>query len=363
MRRREGDHTSDESEDVDSFGPLPVLRSDELPRSLNFENAVSYDGRLAANTRRSGLLENSRPQSILSYKLNEPKMVTFVRNGDRYFSGVKMNVSQRNFRTWSVLLAELSRSINLPAGVRQIFTPENGHRVTELTQLEPQKTYVCASNEPFKKIDYSTTRPPSVFQTTVRAKLPTSLLEAAERNTLNDSMYSTGNEKTKGGGHFPARNSKRSRSRRPSIRSIETVDESLLGLSTCQTSVTSLVGSTEGFPSKRTSPLKNQSSPSHTAKLVRLMVFKDGPPPRRSVNVPLNKSAISSWEQVRCLISDSLGVTNGCVHLFRPDGQEVRSLSQLWKAGNVLVAAGAEGFDVGEFMIGAGEYTVRIITA
>ncbi|KAF3840856.1 hypothetical protein F7725_006718 [Dissostichus mawsoni] len=54
------------------------------------------------------------------------KKVRFYRNGDRYFKGIVYAVATDRFRTFDALLADLTRSlsdhINLPQGVRFIFT-------------------------------------------------------------------------------------------------------------------------------------------------------------------------------------------------------------------------------------------------
>lgn len=361
------------TEEMDTLGPLPVLRgsgqpsrSRRLSESLGFTrptggNAASAGDR--THTRRLALLDGQ--QSISSgYKLYEPKIVTFVRNGDRFFGGVKINVSQRNIRTFEVLLSELSRSIDLPSGVRQIYTPENGHRVTDLHQLEPQKIYVCASNEPFKKIDYSSVSAPTAFLTAVRNKPALPLIEnAGERNAFSESLSSSTlsvrSIKSRGDGssvYFPGRR----KSRRLSSVSVEIpVTEHAGHLGSQMTPAVKRSGLNpslnakegSGLLSKQLSPLKQADHTPPTQPVV-LLIIRNGPPPRKSTNVLLNKSSISSWEQVRCLISDSLGMMQGCLRLFRLDGEEVRSLSQLWRAGNVLIAVGEEEFHVGEFMMG-----------
>ncbi|XP_054611957.1 neuronal migration protein doublecortin-like [Dunckerocampus dactyliophorus] len=87
------------------------------------------------------------------------KKVRFYRNGDRYFKGIVYAVANDRFRTFDSLLADLTRSlsdhINLPQGVRFIFTIDGSSRVSALDELEEGESYVCASENLFKKVDYT----------------------------------------------------------------------------------------------------------------------------------------------------------------------------------------------------------------
>lgn len=79
--------------------------------------------------------------------------------------------------------------------------------------------------------------------------------------------------------------------------------------------------------------------------------------------VYLKREAIRSWEEAKKLIGENLpNSPNGYLRLYRPDGEEVQSLSQLWRAGNLLIAAGKEKFDITDFMVGAGGECERSLT-
>ena len=309
---------TDSSEEEESRAiPLPPLHGRK--KSLRFGEPPSTTRRL------SRFPSLQRRQSIISsYRsgLYDPKVVTFVKNGDKYFEGIKINVSQRNFRSLDVLLSELSRCIELPAGVRNIYTPEGGHRVTNLSQFEHKKTYVCASTEPFKRMDY--------------------------RNLKNPNWQS--NTKLK---HRPPSNSVfRKESTKPAARPRQ------MWISPIITEVD------EEIPEKQKSdslPMPQILSPkvvkepkllSAAAKPVAITIICNGPPPRQCVTMLLSKSTVTSWEHARRLISENLKTINGCLRLFRLDGEEVQSLSQLWKAGSTLIAVGNEKFDIGEFLQG-----------
>ncbi|KPP77826.1 neuronal migration protein doublecortin-like [Scleropages formosus] len=87
------------------------------------------------------------------------KKVRFYRNGDRYFKGIVYAVALDRFRTFDALLADLTRSlsdhINLPQGVRFIFTIDGSRKITSMDELEEGESYVCASENYYKKVDYT----------------------------------------------------------------------------------------------------------------------------------------------------------------------------------------------------------------
>lgn len=310
-------------EEADRAGPLPSLS--RTRESLRFNKPPAI-------TRRSSILQ--RRESIIgSYKseLYERKVVTFMKNGDRFFEGIKINVTQKNFRTWDVLLSELSRCIDLPAGVRNIYTPEKGHRVTSMSQFEHQKIYVCASTEPFKRMNYSKVKAPA-WQPATKTK-PQSTWEAVLSGSFN-SVFSGSTHHDR-----PVITKQKESQPKRSMR--------LISLEHHEQEA-SQINATLTHPPKSLEPILRMQSP--TGKPIQITVIRNGPPPRHSVDLLLNKSSISSWEEARTLISKALGSFNGCLRLFKPNGEEVQSLSQLWRAGNILIAVGSEKFDISEFL-------------
>ncbi|XP_053559704.1 serine/threonine-protein kinase DCLK2 isoform X1 [Bombina bombina] len=87
------------------------------------------------------------------------KKVRFYRNGDRYFKGLLYAVSAERFRSFDALLMELTRSlsdnVSLPQGVRCIYTLDGGRKITSMDELQEGESYVCASNESYRKVDYN----------------------------------------------------------------------------------------------------------------------------------------------------------------------------------------------------------------
>ncbi|XP_062910405.1 serine/threonine-protein kinase DCLK1a isoform X3 [Mobula hypostoma] len=96
-------------------------------------------------------------QTLSSEK--KAKKVRFYRNGDRYFKGIVYAVSQDRFRTFEALLADLTRTlsdnVNLPQGVRVIYSIDGQKKISSLEELVAGESYVCASIEPFRKMDYT----------------------------------------------------------------------------------------------------------------------------------------------------------------------------------------------------------------
>ncbi|XP_061828507.1 serine/threonine-protein kinase DCLK1-like isoform X2 [Nerophis lumbriciformis] len=96
-------------------------------------------------------------QALTSEK--KAKKVRFYRNGDRYFQGVVYAISQERFRSIDALLADLTRAlsdnVNLPQGVRTIYSIDGTTRIMSMDQLVEGESYVCASFEPYKTVEYT----------------------------------------------------------------------------------------------------------------------------------------------------------------------------------------------------------------
>ncbi|KAJ6668730.1 hypothetical protein lerEdw1_012213 [Lerista edwardsae] len=95
-------------------------------------------------------------QALSSEK--KAKKARFYRNGDKYFKGLVYPISSDRFRSFDALLIELTRSlsdnVNLPQGVRTLYTIDGSRKLSSLDELADGESYVCASNEPFRKVDY-----------------------------------------------------------------------------------------------------------------------------------------------------------------------------------------------------------------
>ncbi|PAA77721.1 hypothetical protein BOX15_Mlig004165g1 [Macrostomum lignano] len=85
--------------------------------------------------------------------------VRFYRNGDSHYSGFQMALTAERYRTFEALLDDLTRGpvCNrnvLPQGVRYLFEAQTGRRVRGLQDFIEGGSYVCASFEQLKKLNY-----------------------------------------------------------------------------------------------------------------------------------------------------------------------------------------------------------------
>ena len=98
--------------------------------------------------------------TILPFQVSQDKRarkVKFYINGDKFFKGAVIAVSQEKFRTFDKLLEHLTRimcnQVTLPNGVRVIYSLE-GRQVADVDCLLNDESYVCSSTGTFKKLDY-----------------------------------------------------------------------------------------------------------------------------------------------------------------------------------------------------------------
>ncbi|KAM6940701.1 serine/threonine-protein kinase DCLK2 [Xenentodon cancila] len=110
-----------------------------------------------AHSAHSSFYRTRTLQSLTSEK--KARKVRFYRNGDKYFKGLVYAVSHDRFRSLDALLMELTRSlsdnVSLPQGVRMLYTLDGSRKIASLDELVEGESYVCASNESFRRVDYS----------------------------------------------------------------------------------------------------------------------------------------------------------------------------------------------------------------
>ena len=82
------------------------------------------------------------------------RLVTFYRNGDRYFPGLTTAVNKRMFTVFETLLVWLGEKISTPSGVKHIFRIPDGQEITELDEFEAGKSYVVSSVQRFSRLPY-----------------------------------------------------------------------------------------------------------------------------------------------------------------------------------------------------------------
>ncbi|XP_068615931.1 oxygen-regulated protein 1-like, partial [Brachionichthys hirsutus] len=119
----------------------------------------------------SGQTSPSRPILPMSDPLAS-KRVCFYKSGDNKFSGHRMVITVRTFKTFDSLLDALSKKVPLPFGVRTIATPHGIHLLRTLGDLQDGRSYVCSDQKKVKplnldevnrrQVPWNTTRPLSV---------------------------------------------------------------------------------------------------------------------------------------------------------------------------------------------------------
>ncbi|XP_002133259.2 serine/threonine-protein kinase GA29083 isoform X2 [Drosophila pseudoobscura] len=90
--------------------------------------------------------------------------IKFYRNGDRFYPGITIPVSNERYRSFESLYEDLTRlleeNVKIPGAVRTIYDMV-GKKITALEELEDGQSYVCScNNENFKKVDYNTSSQP-----------------------------------------------------------------------------------------------------------------------------------------------------------------------------------------------------------
>ncbi|KAL4824869.1 hypothetical protein H8958_008561 [Nasalis larvatus] len=81
------------------------------------------------------------------------KTIVVYRNGDPFYVGKKFVLSRRGAATFEALLEQLTEQVDVPFGVRRLFTPTRGHRVLGLDALQAGGKYVAAGRERFKELE------------------------------------------------------------------------------------------------------------------------------------------------------------------------------------------------------------------
>ncbi|KAL6103960.1 rp1 [Pungitius sinensis] len=82
-----------------------------------------------------------------------PRRVCFYKSGDYKFSGHRMVINARTFKTFDALLDALAKKVPLPFGVRTITTPRGINLVKALDDLRDGGSYVCSDNKRVKPLN------------------------------------------------------------------------------------------------------------------------------------------------------------------------------------------------------------------
>uniref|UniRef100_A0A673ACN4 non-specific serine/threonine protein kinase n=1 Tax=Sphaeramia orbicularis TaxID=375764 RepID=A0A673ACN4_9TELE len=145
---------SNKTIELEHFDERDKIRRGRSPRTKRDDSTSSAGGGGSGpSSRGSSLVPSPAHSANCSYyrtrtlqaltSEKRAKKVRFYRNGDRYFKGLVYAVSSDRFR------------------VRTIYTIDGSKKITSMDELVEGECYVCASNEPFRKVDYTKISVPS----------------------------------------------------------------------------------------------------------------------------------------------------------------------------------------------------------
>ncbi|XP_037957628.1 serine/threonine-protein kinase GL21140 isoform X2 [Teleopsis dalmanni] len=175
---RSNSPASSNSEIEKDFQDLDLTSSNNQTLGGDLNNCSKSNGSLSgassssANT--SNIISNGNtPNTTAQVKkrisssrtsTRKARRIKFYRNGDRFYSGITIPVSNERYRSFESLFEDITRlledNVKIPGAVRTIYTM-CGKKVTSLEELEDGQSYVCScNNENFKKVEYNTSSQP-----------------------------------------------------------------------------------------------------------------------------------------------------------------------------------------------------------
>lgn len=132
---------------------MPAHEDFESPSYYNKPPSINHMGESPRGGGGGGILMDSTGKRTTNTPpIKKSRRITFYKNGDRYFGGKTLTVAPN--RSLKELMTDLNRSVDLPYGVRRLYTPVNGSEVYDIDELVDGNSYVCASFEPFRPARY-----------------------------------------------------------------------------------------------------------------------------------------------------------------------------------------------------------------
>ncbi|XP_036321919.1 serine/threonine-protein kinase GL21140 isoform X1 [Rhagoletis pomonella] len=239
------------------------------------------------------------------------RRIKFYRNGDRFYPGITIPVSNERYRSFESLFEDLTRlledNVKIPGAVRTIYTM-CGKKISSLDELEDGQSYVCScNNENFKKIEYNTTSQP-LANLTLSNKASNRLSKAYRpssplKNGTNS--YNSGGSGVPGGG--------------------------MGGNGTNTTS-----GATNGSPLFKLSERESVVHP----RIVTLI--RNGTKPRTIMRLLLNKRNSPSFDHVLTAITQVVRLDTYVRKVFTLSGCPVVQLADFFGPDDVFFAYGTE---------------------
>uniref|UniRef100_A0A915B1B5 Doublecortin domain-containing protein n=1 Tax=Parascaris univalens TaxID=6257 RepID=A0A915B1B5_PARUN len=83
------------------------------------------------------------------------KTVFFYKEGDNYFTGVRVPVSKARYRNMDSLLDDLNSNIHMPFGVRRLTTPLGRTPIESIDQLQHLGRYIASSTKAARPLNFA----------------------------------------------------------------------------------------------------------------------------------------------------------------------------------------------------------------
>lgn len=255
--------------------------------------------------------------------LRRPRKVRFYVNGDRYFKGKKLYITPHRYFNFNDLLNDLTgklpNNLNLPYGVRQIFTPSGGRRVTDIEDLNDGENYVCAGFEGFKQIRYGKAElEPWSLARPQQHEFETEQPGNAQGFRHRAGMF--GSNAFHPGRYFHGQQPQKNR-----------------------------WGGTFGNATKNS--YLSQQSEQVPLKPKVVTIVRNGPRPRNNVKILLNRRSVQSYDQLMSDIAEAFGPkykNNKLKKLFTVKGREVHGISDFFRDDDVFIGVGTDSLTEGD---------------
>ncbi|XP_032812475.2 neuronal migration protein doublecortin-like isoform X1 [Petromyzon marinus] len=330
-RRSRGHHLSAAMSFNGEFSELEHF--DERDRGLRFSRGSRGANGLPSpsHSAHCSLYRTRTLQALSSEK--KAKKVRFYRNGDKYYKGIVYAISPDRFRSFEALLADLTRTlsdnVNLPQGVRAVFTIDGQHKITSLDELLEGESYVCATNEAFRRLDYTKNVNPN-WSVNVKAVvgIGSSSSIGSGLSSLSGGIGGIGGIGGMGAG---------------GVGGVGAASAGL-GAGAATAALLAPIGrAPSSLASGAHTPETREAKEFIRPKLVT--VIRAGVRPRKAVRVLLNKKTAHSFEQVLADITDAVKLDTGAVkRLYTLDGKQIACLQDFFGDDDVFIACGPEKF-------------------
>ncbi|UJR22720.1 hypothetical protein I4U23_025754 [Adineta vaga] len=255
------------------------------------------------------------------------RRITLYRNGDPYFPGKQITINPQNYTNLQFLFQQLSTIINLPYGVRHLFTIQNGSEITNVNYLKDGASYVCASFEPFQKLEYSAITTPRLPTKSDRFRQPFNDIHSSNRVHVRP---------------LPTSQFAKVGAINGSISTNNTNNRFLsnnLFLQSFTSTAASSVQQQRKFHFKQ-----NKYAPeSFYNKPRSITIIKQGnEKPYKTITILLNRRTVQTFEQLLSDISEAFGYqknrTDKIKRIFNLRGRQVNGINDFFRDDDVFIA-------------------------